>query len=77
MPKTLDDIFKEEEAILDRRIGERRERERAWNRSPEGIASMERARQRQIEREALEVDEPEVNEDEDEDEDDAENDDAL
>lgn len=75
MPKkptqTLDDIFNEEESILDRRNRERRERERLWNASPEGIAAMERARQRQIEREALEdADADAEPEDEDEDEED-------
>jgi len=73
-PTTLSDLLDEEESILDRRNRERAAIWRAWNESPEGIASMERARQRQIEREALEPDEPEEIEEPDEDEEDEDED---
>ena len=57
--------------FLDRRIRARREIEKAYNNSPEGIASRERAELRQLEREIEEANELEDEDDEPEDEEDA------
>jgi len=73
--KTLDDIFGEEESVLQRRHRERTERERAWNETPEGQAHIKREterRERLAEQYAREIEqavEEEDEEDEEEDED--------
>jgi hypothetical protein len=76
--KTLDDLFKDQESILDRRARERREREEAYSKTPEGIAEreafLERLRKRDAER-ANEPDPDEEPDEDDEDEDEEENDD--
>ena len=69
--KTLDDIFGEEESVLQRRHRERAERERAWNDTPEGQAYIKREterRERAAEQYALEIEQT-VEDDGDDDED--------
>jgi hypothetical protein len=71
-PPTLDDIFNQEESILDRRARERRERELAHNETAEGKAELERLRERLAAMQAkldAEPDPAETDEDENEDED--------
>ena len=77
-PKSLDDLFGEEEGILARRHRERTERECAFNETPEGQALLKREqerREREAEQRALEIEQQPEDEDEDEDEDEEQDDD--
>jgi DNA-binding PadR family transcriptional regulator len=72
-PKSLDDLFGEEESILQRRHRERTEREKAFRETPEGQEQLRRDRER-WEREAakheLEIEQQSEDDDQDEDEED-------
>jgi hypothetical protein len=71
--KSLDDLFNEEESILDRRHRERREREEAYRKTAEGAAEHEAFVEGLRKREQERANEPdpieEETDDEDEDED--------
>ena len=82
-PKSLDDLFNEEESTLARRARERAEQERAYNERPEVIARRKAEIEKEIKQglrdaEGNRIDPPEeeeLDEDEDEDEDEETDDD--
>jgi hypothetical protein len=72
-PKSLDDLFGEEESILTRRHRERTERERAFRETPEGQEQLKRDQERwerEAAQHALEMEQQPEDEDEDEEQDD-------